>query len=99
MERLFSNRTQRVQDVCTEIRARREQINISLFELEKSKVKLSSSRMFAQEREKLTKLAADLSMGAESIRPGFPDTGLQTTLREAREAIILAEALLEVKGN
>ncbi|AXJ10245.1 hypothetical protein [Arthrobacter sp. PM3] len=99
MERLFSSRTQRVQDVCTAIRARRDQINTSLFELEKSKVKLSSSRMLAQEREKLTRLAADLSMGAESIGPGFPDTGLQATLREAREAILLAEALLEVKGN
>ena len=35
MERMFTSRTQRVQDVCRSIRARRDRINTSLFELEK----------------------------------------------------------------
>lgn len=99
MERMFSNRTQRVQQVCSGIRARRDQINSSLFELEKSKVKLTSSKMLALERENLSRAAADLSVPAEGITRGFPDPGLRESLREAREAIILAEALLEVKGN
>lgn len=99
MERMFSSRTQRVQHVCGVIRARRDQINASLFDLEKSKVKLASSKMLAQERENLSKIAADLSVPAEDISHGFPDPGLRESLREAREAIILAEALLEVKGT
>jgi hypothetical protein len=51
MERMFTSRTQRIQDVCHSIRERRDQINTSLFELEKSRVKLTSSRMLALERE------------------------------------------------
>ena len=99
MEQMFTSRTQRVQGVCRAIRARRDQINTSLFELEKSRVKLTSSRLLALERENLRKVANDLSVAAEGINPGFPDPGLRESLREAREAIILAEALLEVKGN
>lgn len=37
--------------------------------------------------------------GAAGDNVGAPDPGLSDSLREAREAIILAEALLEVKGN
>lgn len=99
MKQMFASRTERVQQVCSVIRARRDQINTSLFELEKSKVKLASSKMLALERESLSKVAADLSVTAEGISHGFPDPGLQESLREAREAIILAEALLEVKEN
>jgi hypothetical protein len=55
--------------------------------------------MLALERENLRKVAADLSVPAEGISFRFPDPGLRESLREAREAIILAEALLEVKGN
>ena len=99
MERMFTNRTQRVQEVCHSLRARRDQINTSLFELEKSRVKLTSSRMLALERENLRKVADDLSVSPDGIGLGFPDPGLRESLREAREAIILAEALLEVKGN
>ncbi|MFE5838809.1 hypothetical protein [Arthrobacter sp. NPDC056493] len=99
MERMFTSRTQRVQEVCRSIRARRDQINTSLFELEKSRVKLTSSRMLALERENLRKAADDLSLSPEGLSLGFPDPGLRESLREAREAIILAEALLEVKGN
>ncbi|MDQ4045884.1 MAG: hypothetical protein M3127_00755 [Actinomycetota bacterium] len=99
MEQMFTSRTQRVQGVCRAIRARRDQITTSLFELEKSKVKLTSSRLLALERENLRKVADDLSVPAEGISHKFPDPGLRESLREAREAIILAEALLEVKGN
>lgn len=99
MERMFTSRTQRVQDVCRSIRARRDRINTSLFELEKNRVKLTSSRMLALERENLRKVADDLSLSPEGVSLGFPDPGLRESLREAREAIILAEALLEVKGN
>jgi hypothetical protein len=99
MEQMFTSRTQRVQGVCRAIRVRRDQITTSLFELEKSKVKLTSSRLLALERENLRKVADDLSVPAEGISLKFPDPGLRESLREAREAIILAEALLEVKGN
>src|SRR5688572_16958028 len=61
MEQMFTSRTQRVQGVCGAIRARRDQINRSLFELEKSRVKLTSSRLLAMERENLRKVADDLS--------------------------------------
>ncbi|MFC9351601.1 hypothetical protein [Arthrobacter sp. NPDC057013] len=98
MERMFSSRTQRIRDVCHSIRERRDQINTSLFELEKSRVKLTSSRMLALERENLRKVADDLSLSPEGTGLGFPDPDLRESLREAREAIILAEALLEVKG-
>jgi hypothetical protein len=99
MEQMFSSRAQRVQQVCSVIGARRDQISASLFELDKSKVKLKSSKMLMQERENLRKVAADLSVPVEGTSHGFPDPGLRESLREAREAIILAEALLEVKGN
>ena len=99
MERMFTSRTQRVQDVCHAIRERRDQITTSLFELEKSRVKLASSRMLALERENLRKVADDLSLSPEGISLGFPDPGLRESLREARAAITMAEALLEVKGN
>ena len=99
MEQMFTSRSQRVQGVCRAIRARRDQINTSLFELEKSRVKLTSSRLLALERENLRKVADDLSVPAEVVGLNFPDPGLRESLREAREAIILAEALLEVKGN
>ncbi|MBT2551251.1 hypothetical protein [Arthrobacter sp. ISL-65] len=99
MERMFRSRTQRVQGVCRAIRARRDQIDSSLFELEKSRVKLTSSRMLALERDNLRKAADDLAVSPEGTSLGFPDPGLRESLREAREAIILAEALLEVKGN
>lgn len=99
MEQMFSNRAQRVQQLCSGIRARRDQINAALVELDKSKVKLTSSRRIAQERENLSKIAADLSVSADNLSFGVPAPGLRDSLREAREAIILAEALLEVKGN
>jgi hypothetical protein len=99
MERMFTSRTQRVQGVCHSIRARRDRINTALFELEKSRVKLESSRMLAQDRENLRKAADDLSLSPEGTSLGFPDPGLRESLREAREAIAMAEALLEVKGN
>lgn len=99
MERMFTSRTQRVQAVCHSIRARRDQINTALFELEKSRVKLASSRMLAQDRENLRRAADDLSPDPGSNDLGFPDPGVRESLREAREAITMAEALLEVKGN
>ena len=99
MERMFTSRTQRIQGVCHSIRARRDQINTSLFELEKSRVKLTSSRMLALERDNLRKVANDLAVSPDGASLGFPDPGLRESLREAREAIMLAEALLEVKGN
>lgn len=43
--------------------------------------------------------AGDNVGSADSLSFGVPDPGLRDSLREAREAIILAEALLEVKGN
>lgn len=99
MEQTFSKRAQRVQQVCSGLQSRRDQINAALVELDKSKAKLTSSRRIAQERENLSKIAADLSVSTGNLSFSVPDPGLRDSLREAREAIILAEALLEVKGN
>jgi len=99
MEQMFSNRAQHVRQVCSRIRELRDQINAAVIELDKSKLKLATSRRIAQERENLSKIAEALSVSAENVSFGVPDPGLRESLREAREAIILAEALLEVKGN
>ena len=67
MEQMFSKRAQRVQQVCSGLQSRRDQVNASLVDLDKSKAKLTSSRRIAQERENLSKIAADLSGSPPTI--------------------------------
>jgi hypothetical protein len=98
METLFRNRTQRIDEHIAVIRERSDVIDKSLVELEKSRAKLHSSRIVSQDRENLNRAIAELSGTPDRAITAVPDHGLRDALQEAREAIILAEALLEVKG-
>ena len=51
----------------------------------------------SQDRERLSTIFSSLA-GSTVAVSALPDTGLLGDLREAREAIILAEALMELKG-
>lgn len=99
MEPLFRNRTQRIDERLTVVRARRDEINKSLAGLEKSRMKLTSSRMLAQERENLSRAVGELVGTPDAAAVVNPDPGLRSDLQDARHAIILAEAILEVKRD
>lgn len=97
MEPLFRNRAQRIDVRLAAVRARCAEINSSLHGLEKSRIKLTSSRMISQERENLSRAIGELSGTADAVAVAHPDPGLRSDLQDARHAIILAEALLEAK--
>lgn len=99
MEPMFRTRTARARHRLAVLRGRREEITHSLTELEQSKIKLTSSRMLAQEHENLSRAVADLAGTPGGGIEVLPDVGLREDLKHAREAVILAEALMEVKGN
>lgn len=96
MERMFLNRTQRIGEKQAAIQARREEISKSLLELDRSRLKLTSSRTLSRERENLNNALADLA-GPQGATASSADPGLRADLNEARRAIVLAEALMEVK--
>jgi hypothetical protein len=98
MESMLRARTQRVTDKLLVMQQRRAAIDKSLLELEMSRVKLNSSRMLSQDRERLGRVFSELA-GSASAVDTMPDLGLLEDLKEAREAVILAEALIEVKGQ
>ena len=98
MESMFRDRTLRVADKISAMQGRREAIDKSLLELEVSRVKLNASRMLSQDRENLSRVFGELAGSAGAAAP-IPDPGLSRDLKEAREAVILAEALMEVKGH
>lgn len=98
METLFRHRTQRIQEHIAVIRERCDVIDKSFVELEKSRVKLHSSRIASQDRDNLNRAIAELSGTPDRAITAVPDAGLRDALQEARQAIVLAEALLEVKG-
>ncbi|BCW71624.1 hypothetical protein [Arthrobacter sp. NicSoilB8] len=97
MESMLRGRVERVTEKLAVIQRRREAIDKSLLELELSRIKLTSSRMLSQDREELSGIFSDLA-GSTVAAGTIPDMGLLGDLKEAREAIILAEALIEVKG-
>ncbi|MCO4261498.1 hypothetical protein NG697_00835 [Pseudarthrobacter sp. MDT3-26] len=97
MEPLFRNRAQRIDVRLAAVRARCAEINSSLHGLEKSRIKLTSSRMISQERGNLSRAIGELSGTADAVAVAHPDPGLRSDLQDARHAIILAEALLEAK--
>ncbi|MDF9751583.1 hypothetical protein [Arthrobacter sp. ES3-54] len=99
MEPMFRNRTERIGQRLALLRKRSDELTKSLMELEKSKVKLDSSRMLAQERDNLSRAVAKLAGTPEGSVGGLSDAGILDDLKKAREAIVLAEALLEVKGK
>jgi hypothetical protein len=98
MEAMLRARTMRLAEKLMVMQGRRVAIDKSLQELELSRVKLASSRMLSRDREKLSRIFSELAGSADA--PGTAsDVGLFGHLREAREAVILAEALMEVKGH
>jgi prefoldin subunit 5 len=99
MVNVFRGRSGQVDARLTAVQTRVDQVNQSLHSLELSKQKLTSSRRLAQERENLSKAMLGLAGTAEGIAVATPDGGLQDDLKSAREAVVLAEALLELKGN
>ena len=99
MEFLFRNRMQRIHEHIAIIRERSNVIDKSLADLEKSRAKLHSSRIASQDRDNLNRAIAELSGTPDRAVTAGPDAGLRDALQDARRAIILAEALLEVKGN
>jgi hypothetical protein len=76
-----------------------DEIDKSLVDLDRNKLKLHSSRMLSRDHENLNRIAADLSGTAQWAAPSSSDPGLREDLNEARRAIALAEALLELKGR
>lgn len=97
MEAMFRDRAQRIRDKLSVMQGRREAIDKSLLELELSRVKLTSSRLLSEDREKLSAVFSALA-GPAVATSDLPDRGLLSDLKEARRAVILAEALMEVKG-
>ena len=97
MEAMFRDRTQRIRDKLSGMQRRREEIDKSLLELELSRVKLNSSRLLSEDREKLSSVLSELA-GTTVAPSARPDRGLLNDLKDARKAVILAEALMEVKG-
>ncbi|MET3921628.1 hypothetical protein [Arthrobacter sp. UYEF20] len=97
MESMLRGRAQRVTEKLSVMQGRREAIDKSLLELELSRIKLNSSRMLSQDRERLSGIFSELA-GSTVATGTIPDMGLLSDLKEAREAIVLAEALMEVKG-
>ena len=97
MEAMLRGRVQRVTEKLAVMRSRREAIDNSLLELELSRVKLNSYRLLAQDRERLSSVFSALTSSAAATS-AQPDLGLLSDLKAAREAVVLAEALMEVKG-
>lgn len=99
MEGMFLNRTQRIGEKRDSVQVRRDEISKSLLELDRSRLKLTSSRTLSRERENLNNAVADLAGAPQGASTGSADLGLRTDLNEARRAIVLAEALMELKGK
>lgn len=97
MESMLRSRAQRVTEKISVMQGRREAIDRSLLELELSRIKLNSSRMLSQDRATLSGIFSELA-GSTIAAGAIPDMGLLSDLKQAREAVILAEALMEVKG-
>jgi len=98
MESMLRNRAQRVTEKMSVMQGHRDAIETSLRELEMSRAKLKLSRRLAQDRENLSRAFSELA-GSTGAAATIPDPGLRSDLKEAREAVILAEALMEVKGH
>jgi hypothetical protein len=97
MESTFQLRMQRIRDKQFSVASNFDEIDKSLVELDRSKIKLHSSRMQSRDHAYLNRVVADLSGTAQFAAPSSTDPGLREDLNEAKKAIILAEALLELK--
>jgi hypothetical protein len=99
MESMFQLRTQRIREKQFMVATSFDEINNSLVDLDRSKLKLLSSRMHSRDRDNLNRAVTYLSGTAQAEAQASSDPGLREDLSEARRAIILAEALLELKGK
>ena len=98
MESMLRDRALRLTEKLSLLQRRQDAIDKSLLELELSRTKLNSSRMLSYDRENLGRAFSELA-GPTGAAATIPDLGLRSDLKEAREAVILAEALMEVKGH
>lgn len=98
MESMHSAQVLRLTKKLSLMQGRLDAIGRSVRELEVSRAKLDTSRRLSQDRENLSKALYELA-GTGGGAAKVPDLGLRNDLREAREAVILAEALLEVKES
>lgn len=94
MQAVFRTRCERVGARLTAVDVRIREVGGPLHELNLSKVRLTTSRRVADEREKLGQTGT-----AEVVDAVVSDPGLREDLRRAREAVVLAEALLELKES
>jgi hypothetical protein len=99
MESMFRERTLRLEEKIEALCSRHSEIQASLLDLETSRMKLHSSRMLSMERENLNRAVGEPTGGLALGSLVMSDVGLNEDLQKARGAIILAEALLEVKGT
>lgn len=99
MESVFRTRSSNVAGRLASVQARINEIAGPLHDLHMSKQKLTTSRRIAEERENLSRVVQGAAGTAEGASIATPDAGLRDDLKAAREAVHLAEALLEVKGN
>lgn len=98
MESMHRAQTVRITEKLSVMQGRRNAIARSLMELEASRAKLDSSRMLSRDRENLGRVLYELA-GAGGVSVKTSDLGLRNDLKEARDAVILAEALMEVKES
>ena len=96
---MFRNRTDRIEQQLSLMRERSDELSKSLLELRKCKLKLTTSRVVAQEKANLNRAVMELSGTSQGSVGALSDAGLLDVLKKARVAIVLAEALLEVKGQ
>ncbi|WP_028278951.1 hypothetical protein [Arthrobacter sp. H5] len=99
MESMFRKRTERIGERLAVVRHRYDEIDRSQRDLDRSKLKLESSRRLSADRENLRKAMTDLAGTPDASLGEASDPDLRSELNDAREAIALAEALLEVKGD
>jgi hypothetical protein len=97
MQSMFRTRCERVGARLTAVDVRIREVDGPLHDLDVSKVRLTTSRRVAEEREKLGQTMQNLAGTTEGADTVVPDAGLRDDLRRAREAVVLAEALLELK--
>lgn len=99
MESMFRKRTERIDERLAVVQQRCDEIDRSLRELERSRLRLESSRMLRIDRENLRKAMTDLAGTSDVSISETQDPSLRDELGDAREAIALAEALLELKED
>jgi phage shock protein A len=97
MVALHHGQTSRITEKLHQLQDQRDAIHHSLGELEAGVAKLKASRAASRDRRRLKSALYELS-GANGAGASAPDRELLSDLREAREAVVLAEALMEVKG-